>query len=58
MTISVISGTHQNSKVYPFESQLRIFSTFDQNFDFKIRKDHQKISYERHVYESVDVIGA
>ena len=27
---------------------------FSQNFDFKIRKGHGKISYERHVYESVD----
>ena len=27
---------------------------FDQNFDFKIRRDHGKISYERRVYESVD----
>ena len=27
---------------YPFESQRRVFSTFDQNFDFKIRRDHQK----------------
>ena len=25
-----------------------------QNFDFKIRRDHEKISYERRVYESVD----
>ena len=25
-----------------------------QNFDFKIRRDHQKNSYERRVYESVD----
>ena len=43
---------------YPFESQRRVFSTFDQNFDFKIRRDHQKSSYERRAYESVDVIGA
>ena len=28
---------------------------YDQNFDFKIRIDHQKISYERRVYESVDI---
>ena len=27
---------------------------FDQNFDFKIRREHGKISYERRVYESVD----
>ena len=30
-------------------------STFDQNFDFKLKRDHQKISYERRAYESVDV---
>ena len=28
-------------------------ATFDKNFDFKIRRDHGKISYERRVYESV-----
>ena len=27
---------------------------FSQTFDFKIRRDHGKISYERRVYESVD----
>ena len=27
---------------------------FSQNFDFKIRKDHGKISFERRIYESVD----
>ena len=32
-----------------------VFSTFNQNFDFKIRRDHQKIFYDRHAYESVDV---
>ena len=31
-------GTSQ----YPFESQRRVYSTFDQNFDFKIRREHQK----------------
>ena len=40
---------------YPFEFQRTIFSTFDQNPDFKIRRDHQKISYEHRAYESVDV---
>ena len=25
-----------------------------QNLDFKIGRDHEKISYERHAYESVD----
>ena len=28
--------------IYPFESQRRIFCTFNQNFDFKIRRVHQK----------------
>ena len=41
--------------IYPFESQRRVFSTFDNSFYFKIRREHQKISYERHAYESVDV---
>ena len=27
---------------------------FGQNFDFKIRRDYEKISYERRAYESVD----
>ena len=27
---------------------------YDQNFDFKIRGDNKKKSYERRVYESVD----
>ena len=27
---------------YPFESQRRVFSTFDQNFDFNIRRKHQQ----------------
>ena len=30
------------------------FAMYCQNFDFKIRRDHQKISYERRNYESVD----
>ena len=29
-------------------------ATFDRNIDFKIRRDDQKKSYERRVYESVD----
>ena len=40
---------------YPFRYQRRVHSTFDQNFDFKIRREHQKISFERRAYESVDV---
>ena len=30
-------------------------NTLDQNFYFKIRKEHQKNSYERRAYESVDI---
>ena len=29
-------------------------SSIDKISDFKIRRDHQKFSYERHDYESVD----
>ena len=43
----------KSPNVYPFEYQRRVL--FDQNFDFKIWKEHQKISYDRHTYESVDV---
>ena len=35
----------------PFRDE---FVTYCQNFDFKIRRDHENISYERHDYESVD----
>ena len=31
------------------------YSMFVQNFYFQIRRDHQKISYERCVYESTDI---
>ena len=31
------------------------YYTFDQNVYFKIRRENQKISYERRAYESVDV---
>ena len=31
-----------------------LWVTFNQNFDFNLRKDHQKISYERRNYVSVD----
>ena len=35
----------------PFRDE---FVTYCQNFDFEIRRDLQKISYERRDYESVD----
>ena len=41
--------------LHPFGSQRRVYSTYDQNFEFKIRRDHQKKSYECHVYEPVDI---
>ena len=39
-----------------FEGKERNMSLvhFGKNFDFEIRKDHGKKSYERRVYESVD----
>ena len=43
--------------LYPFGSQRIVFSTFDQNFYFKIIRDHQKNYYERRAYESVAYFG-
>ena len=40
--------------MYPHVAWPAHWCTYCQNFDSKIRKDHQKISYERRVYESVD----
>ena len=31
-----------------------VYATYDQNFDFKIRRDNGKNSYQLRVYESVD----
>ena len=28
--------------IYPFGYLHRVYSTFDQNFDFKVRKEHKK----------------
>ena len=39
MILNVPSNKAQH---YPFESQRRVFSTFDQNFDFKTKRDHKK----------------
>ena len=41
--------------IYHVESLRRVFSTFEKKIDFKIRREHQKISYERRAYESVVV---
>ena len=38
----------------PFMLQRDELVTYCQNFDFKIRRDHKKNSYERRDYESVD----
>ena len=40
--------------MYPHVAWPAHWCTYCQNFDSKIRRDHQKISYERRVYESVD----
>ena len=40
--------------MYPHVAWPVHWCTYCQNFDSKIRRDHQKISYERRVYESVD----
>ena len=42
--------------VLPFASQRHLQRTlnFDLNFNFEIRRDHQKNFYERRDYESVD----
>ena len=40
--------------MYPHVAWPAHWWTYCQNFDSKIRRDHQKISYERRVYESVD----
>ena len=41
--------------MYPFGSQRRLYSTFDQNLDIEIRRYHLKTFLECRVYESVDV---
>ena len=38
----------------PFKAQLRTLSTFDLNFDFWLRRDSLKISYEHRLNEYVD----
>ena len=44
-----ISKLHQ-----PFNAQEYTGVLFHRNFDSILRRDHQKISYERRAYESVD----
>ena len=36
-SVKCVCGT-----LYPFESHRRLYSTFDQNSDFKVRREHQK----------------
>ena len=40
--------------LYPFAAKRGPGETFGENFDFEIRRDHGKISYDRRVSESVD----
>ena len=40
--------------VQPFTAQRAMYDTFSQNFDFNLRRDQQKNSYERRDYESAD----
>ena len=39
---------------YPFNAQEDTGGPFHQNFNSILRRDHQKNSYERRAYESVD----
>ena len=56
VTFLVLSILEKLAKsLYPFGSQRKVFSTFDQNFDFKKGREHKKNSYERRAYEPVDV---
>ena len=39
----------------PFPPSVRVhMASLSKNFDFNLRRDHQKISYDRRDYESVD----
>ena len=38
----------------PRRTQVSPAVPFHRNFDFILRRDHRKISYERRAYESVD----
>ena len=40
--------------IYPICAQRTQYCTFGENFHFNLRRDPQKISYERRDYESVD----
>ena len=43
-----------NEVPYPFSSQRKLYYTFDQDFCFKMWRDHRKIPYDHRVYEWVD----
>ena len=49
-----MEGKESEMYVQPFMPLCDEFVTYCENFDFKIRRDHQKISYKRRDYESVD----
>ena len=47
-------NNHFMPPIYPLCVQSTKYRTFDQNFNFNLRKNPQKIFYERRAYESVD----
>ena len=55
MECKILVSYYKNSHLYYISLCLPAYSTFDNNFDFKIRREYQKVSCERRVCESVDV---
>ena len=51
--VETLLDRSNKSESLPFMHLFDEFVTYCKNFDFKIRRDHQKISDERHDYESV-----
>ena len=47
---------NQVQLLYPFGSQRRVFFAFDQNFNFKIRREHQKNSYEEPILSYIPLV--
>ena len=52
--MKLVSKTIGENMFQPFQSQWSLFWTTTKNFNLSLRRDHQKISYERRAYESVD----
>ena len=44
----------QRRSCYEDVTEKATFAIFDKKFNFLLRRDHQKISYECRVYESVE----